>query len=87
MIWKTTGLNQGWRGPMQVVNQDGSHCVWVTQGNNLLRCAPEHCRPVTALEAHRLPESIDTERLSQLQSQIPRVFKHPHQVQMNKNPL
>ena len=70
MIWKTTGLNQGWRGPMQVVNQDGSHCVWVTQGNNLLRCAPEHCRPVTALEAHRLPESIDTERLNQLQSQV-----------------
>ena len=70
MIWKTSGLNQGWFGPMQVVNQDGPHCVWVTQGNNLLRCAPEHCRPVNALEAHRLPESVDTERLDHLRNQI-----------------
>ncbi len=70
MIWKTSGMNQGWFGPMQVVNQDGPHCVWVTQGNNLLRCAPEHCRPVNALEAHRLPGSVDTERLDHLRNQV-----------------
>ena len=69
MIWKTSGINKGWFGPMQVVNQDGPHCVWATQGNNLIRCAPEHCRPVSALEAQKLPLGVTSEGLDQL---IPR---------------
>ena len=71
MVWKTTGVNKGWFGPMQVINQDGPHCVWVSQGNNLIRCAPEHCRPISALEAQKLPQGVSTERLNQLVSRNP----------------
>ena len=50
MIWKT-GLNSGWRGPMKVVVHESSQTVWVTQNGKLFRHAPEHIRPVTAMES------------------------------------
>lgn len=70
MIWKSTVQSKGWFGPMQVVIQDDSHCIWVTQGGNLHRCAPEHCRPVNAFEAQKLPHGIESQQLQNLESQV-----------------
>ena len=50
MVWKT-GLNAGWRGPMKVVVHESVQTVWLTQNGKLFRHAPEHIRPVTAMES------------------------------------
>ncbi len=54
MVWKS-GLNAGWRGPMKVVIHESSQTVWVTQNGKLFRHAPEHIRPVTAMESRDIP--------------------------------
>ena len=54
MVWKS-GLNAGWRGPMKVVIHESSQTVWVTQNGKLFRHAPEHIRPVTAIESREIP--------------------------------
>ena len=56
MIWKT-GLNEGWRGPMKVVVHENSQTVWVTQNGKHYRHAPEHVRPVTAVESREIPNT------------------------------
>ena len=35
---------------MRVVLQEGNHVVWVTRGHKLYRVAPEHLRPLSAME-------------------------------------
>ena len=55
MIWKS-GLNEGWRGPMKVVVHENAQTVWVTQNGKLYRHAPEHIRPVNAMEGRHIPE-------------------------------
>lgn len=70
MIWKSTIQQKGWFGPMQVVIQDDNHCIWVTQGGNLTRCAPEHCRPVNAFEAQKLPHGVASHQFQNLEGQI-----------------
>ena len=70
MIWKSNLQSKGWFGPMQVVIQDDKHCIWVTQGGNLHRCAPEHCRPVNAFEAQKLPHGIANQQLQDLETQV-----------------
>ena len=70
MIWKSTVQQKGWFGPMQVIIQDSQHCIWVTQGGNLHRCAPEHCRPVNAFEAQKLPVGVASHQFQDLEEQI-----------------
>ena len=51
MMWKKKGEADGnWVGPLRVVLQDGNHVVWVTMGQKLYRVAPEHLRPLSAVE-------------------------------------
>ena len=60
MIFKASplGASQGtWIGPLQVVTSSQEQGVWAQMGTKLLRAALEHCRPVSALEAQRLPLS------------------------------
>ena len=51
MIWRKRGESIGnWIGPMQVVIQENHQIVWVSMGSKLFRIAPEHIRPLSAIE-------------------------------------
>ena len=51
MVWRKRGEIQGsWIGPMQVVIQESPQIVWVTRQSKLYRVAPEHVRPLSAVE-------------------------------------
>ena len=51
MIWRKRGESVGnWQGPMQVVMQESPQVIWVTMGSKLFRIAPEHVRPLSAVE-------------------------------------
>ena len=51
MLWKRKGEAEGqWEGPMQVIIQEENRVVWVTKGTKLYRAAPEHVRPLSAVE-------------------------------------
>ena len=51
MIWRKRGESIGsWVGPMQVIIQESSQIVWVSMGSKLFRIAPEHVRPLSAVE-------------------------------------
>ena len=51
MLWKRKGEAEGqWEGPMQVIIQEENKVVWVTKGTKLYRAAPEHVRPLSAVE-------------------------------------
>ena len=51
MIWKKRGEADGlWHGPLQVVIQENSQVMWVTGSGKLYRIAPEHVRPLSAVE-------------------------------------
>ena len=77
MVWKSNVQQKGWFGPMQVVIQDSQHCIWVTQGGNLHRCAPEHCRPVNAFEAQKLPVGVASHQFHDLEEQIAQRQSNP----------
>eukprot|EP00435_Cladocopium_sp_Y103_P048969 s935_g14.t1 len=74
MRWSKKGEADGvWVGPLQVIIQEDQRVVWLSQGNKLFRVAPEHVRPLSAVEEwqqHSQPnESIDVDNG---QSNIPR---------------
>ena len=51
MVWKKRGESDGhWQGPMTVVIQENHQVIWVTMLNKLYRVAPEHVRPLSAME-------------------------------------
>ena len=51
MMWRKSGENQGqWIGPAQVVLQESSQVTWTNMGSRLYRIAPEHLRPLSAVE-------------------------------------
>ena len=51
MLWKKRGEAAGiWEGPMQVISQEGQNVVWISRGTKLYRAAPEHVRPLSAVE-------------------------------------
>ena len=55
MIWKVH-LNQGsWIGPAKVIIQEGASTVFCNNSGSLIRAAPEHVRPVSAVEAQLIP--------------------------------
>ena len=51
MMWKRKGEADGnWIGPLRVIIQESTSVVWVTMGHKLFRVAPEHLRPLSAME-------------------------------------
>ena len=51
MLWKRKGEAEGsWEGPMQVIIQEANRVIWVPKGTKLYRAAPEHVRPLSAVE-------------------------------------
>jgi hypothetical protein len=50
VMWKRRGETDGtWLGPLRVLLQESQHVVWVTT-RKLYRVAPEHLRPLSAME-------------------------------------
>lgn len=77
MIWSNSQRNQGWKGPMKVIQQEGQNTVWVTQHGKLYRPAPEHVRPVTSIESTQIdptsavcPDQWKIDRPNEGESQI-----------------
>lgn len=55
MLWCRRGQADGfWRGPARVIVQEGNAVVWANWGTRLYRVAPEHVRPVSAMEERNL---------------------------------
>ena len=68
MVWKNN-LNKGsWIGPVKVIIQDGNNTVFCNNMGSIIRAAPEHIRPVSAVEARLIPleSQIQAMRTSQL---------------------
>ena len=55
MYWRKSEVKQGWNGPAKVIQQDGPHSIFCVHMGSMIRVAPEHVRPVSALEAQLLP--------------------------------
>jgi hypothetical protein len=75
MRWSKKGEADGvWSGPLQVIIQEDQRVVWVTQGNKLYRIAPEHLRPLSAVQEWRqgVPTESESLQVSQGQSVVPR---------------
>ena len=58
MVWKSSETQQGWIGPAKVIQQDENSVVFCRHLGTLLRAAPEHIRPVSALEAQLITEQM-----------------------------
>lgn len=58
MIWKQNETNRGWSGPAKVIQQDGNSVVFCRHFGTLIRAAPEHIRPVSALEAQLIKDDM-----------------------------
>eukprot|EP00435_Cladocopium_sp_Y103_P016264 s1455_g4.t1 len=58
MMWRSSANAKGWIGPAKVIQQDGNNTVFCQHIGSLLRAAPEHIRPVTAVEAMTIPDQV-----------------------------
>ena len=70
MIWREGkgALSGQWIGPMKVVVHENAQTVWTTMSSKLYRSAPEHVRPVSSSEAHKiriLPNEPSVSRIAQ----------------------
>jgi len=60
MMWRKRGEVDGsWIGPLRVVLQESTHVVWITMGSKLYRVAPEHLRPLSAVEEWQHQSTIN----------------------------
>ena len=55
MVWKVVSNQGSWYGPAKVIQQDGSNAVFCNNMGSILKAAPEHVRPVSAVEARLIP--------------------------------
>lgn len=58
MLWRQTPTQRGWFGPARVIQQEGPHCLWCNHAGSLVKIAPEHVRPVSAMEAQHIPRAL-----------------------------
>ena len=54
MVWRSSTNQSSWVGPARVIQQDGNTTVFC----NILKAAPEHIRPVSAVEAMLIPSTL-----------------------------
>ena len=74
MVWREgKGANPSQRvGPMKVVVHENAQTIWVTMASKLHRAAPEHVRPVSAMEARDIVIFPNEPSISIIAQQIPR---------------
>ena len=99
MVWRS-GLNAGWHGPMRVIIQENSQVIWITQHGRIYRRAPEHVRPVTAMESREIsPGDVTTpipelshnqnpegQDRGQIPDEVPSVSQHQEIVNPTSDP-
>ena len=56
MFWRSNENQKGWIGPAKVIQQDGRSSLFCLYLGSLVRVAPEHVRPVNAVEAQLIRE-------------------------------
>ena len=57
MVWRSQLNQSSWVGPAKVIQQDAQQVVFCDHHGSLIRAAPEHIRPVSAIEARLIPSS------------------------------
>ena len=55
MVWKNRINKESWIGPVKVIIQDGNNTVFCNNMGSIAHAAPEHIRPVSAVEARLIP--------------------------------
>ena len=59
LVQKSNVPNQSeWIGPLKVMLHSDQNIVWASGSDRLYKGAPEHCRPVSSLEAQQVPTSM-----------------------------
>jgi hypothetical protein len=71
MIWRQKDNHHGWTGPAKVIQQDGNCVVFCRHFGTLIRAAPEHIRPVSAMEAQLINEDMPTATTQPYNSENP----------------
>ena len=62
MVWRIVSNQGSWVGPAKVIQQDGTSTVFCNNMGSILKAAPEHVRPVSAVEARLIPlDQVTTE--------------------------
>ena len=56
MYWKSSETSKAWHGPAKVIQQDDRHSIFCLHMGTMVRVAPEHVRPVSAIEAQQISE-------------------------------
>lgn len=71
MYWREGNPQGTWRGPAKVIQQEGNQSIFCTHMGKLVRAAPEHVRPVSALESSWIPPTtVETDELGRIQNYI-----------------
>ena len=84
MVWRQGkgAYADQWIGPMRVVVHENAQTVWTTMAAKLYRAAPEHVRPVSAMEAREIVVLPNEPSTSIIASQLPGHMNNP---QINQN--
>ena len=76
-----------WTGPMKVVVHENSQTVWTTMAAKLYRAAPEHVRPVSAMEAKGIVMLPNAPSVSQIAQQLAPQLQSAIQNNPHHNPI
>ena len=73
MVWRQGrgAASDQWTGPMKVVVHENAQTVWTTMATKLYRAAPEHIRPVSAMEAKSIVILPNEPSVSTIAQQLP----------------
>eukprot|EP00435_Cladocopium_sp_Y103_P053869 s757_g17.t1 len=84
MVWRQGkgAYPSQWTGPMKVVVHKNAQTIWTTMASKLYRAAPEHVRPVSALEAKEIVLLPHEPSVSIIAQQLPNNASDP---QRNSN--
>ena len=58
MVWRASTNKSSWIGPAKVIQQDGNTTVFCNNMGNIIKAAPEHVRPVSAVESLLIPSIL-----------------------------
>ena len=86
MAWRK---DSQWFGPLKVIGQEDKNVIWAVLGNKLFRIAPEHVRPLSAVEEvqqskNSNPVDVKT-MLEQLRSGNTRYIDLPFETEIPSN--
>ena len=88
MVWRQGkgAYPDQWTGPMKVVVHENAQTVWTTMAAKLYRAAPEHVRPVSAMEAKGIVILPNEPSVSQIAQQLPTHLPNAMQNNHTQNP-